>query len=205
MKLIDRIIQSIRYVDRNEASHLFDMVFKKSGVEGLNLSIIEVLNKIGDLWESDKLSLTQLYMSGVICSEVIDSYDIETTIISSSLKIAIGVIKDVHTLGKKIIYSNLKSQGFNITDIGSRLSPEDILKIVKENDYDLLLLSALMHGSALYVKNVVELFEKNNIKIPIIVGGAPFRLDEELYKTVSADYTASGPKQLIEIIKGLKK
>lgn len=161
--------------------------------------VTKALQKIGADWEKGKLSLSQVYLSGIICEEAIDKMLPQSSPLRKTQpKMAIAVFDDYHLLGKRIIYSSLKASGFEILDLGGGLSADSLVKIVKEENIKILLLSVLMLPSALKIKKIREQLANTDLKI--IVGGAPFRFDTELWKEVGADATGKDPHEAIEIV-----
>jgi trimethylamine corrinoid protein len=71
---------------------------------------------------------------------------------------------------------------------------------VKNDEIRVLLISVLMLSSALKIKTVKELLTVQGLDVRIIVGGAPFRFDPDLWREVGADamcHTASEASGLI--------
>ncbi|MCF8346816.1 MAG: cobalamin-dependent protein [Bacteroidales bacterium] len=161
--------------------------------------ISATLVRIGDSWESGKLSLSQVYMSGIICENVIDTIlPPQSATRKSQPKMAIAVLEDYHLLGKRIICSTLRASGYELIDLGGGLSIERIVPIVKAEEIKILLLSVLMLPSALRVNELIA--QLKDIDVTIVVGGAPFRFDEQLWKEVGADYCGKDSSEALEIV-----
>ena len=79
MAAIDLAVEDLKttllQINRIEAAKIFKNFYEKDkNFEMLEHLTIEVLEKIGDGWENGQLSLSQVYMSGVICEELIEKY-----------------------------------------------------------------------------------------------------------------------------------
>ncbi len=161
--------------------------------------VTNALENIGNAWEEGKVALSQVYMSGIICEELIDKLfsSFGNKQINNPV-IAIAVFEDFHVLGKRIIYSTLRAGGFNIIDLGNGLSAETLVKEVKEKSIKILLLSVLMLPSALRIKQLNKLL--TGIDVKVIVGGAPFRFDDRLWIEVGADATGKDPSETLKIV-----
>ncbi|MBU1013649.1 MAG: cobalamin-dependent protein [Bacteroidetes bacterium] len=161
--------------------------------------ISATLVRIGDSWESGNLSLSQVYMSGIICEKVIDKIlPPQSPIRKSQPKMAIAVVEDFHLLGKRIVYSTLRASGFELMDLGGGLSIERIVDIVRTEKIKILLLSVLMLPSALRIKKLKDQLKDKDVII--VVGGAPFRFDDELWKEVGADYYGKDSSEALGIV-----
>ncbi len=174
-----------------------------------DLSIIETLlisalTLIGDGWENEIYSLSQVYMSGIICEELflkIIPDPVETH--KSNMKIAIAVFLDHHALGKRIVKSVLKAGGYQVIDLGEGLSAEELVTVVVNQKIDILLLSTLMLPSSLKILKVRERFDELGIKTKIIAGGAPFRFDPTLWSKIGADADGKNASDIIKIVEGM--
>ena len=163
--------------------------------------ISSTLKRIGDTWEKGELSLSQVYMSGLICERIIDKVlPAQSASRKNQPKMAIAVLEDFHLLGKRIVYSSLRASGFGLTDLGGGLSIDDLVSIVKEEQIKILLISVLMLPSALHIKNLKSRLADD---VKIVVGGAPFRFDENLWKEIGADYYGKDSAEAIEIVSKL--
>lgn len=176
-------------MDRDEVFKVVYAILEAYSLQGfIDNILVDVLVDIGEKWEKGIISLAQIYMSGRICEEIIDKV-ISTKSISrnNTKKIAIATLEDHHALGKRIVASMLKSAGFSFTDYGHGIDAVLLAEKVKQDNIDILLISTLMYPSALKVKEVRELLEKENYQAKILVGGAPFVFDKSLWKQVKAD------------------
>jgi methanogenic corrinoid protein MtbC1 len=172
-----------------------------SPVQRLEHLIIPALLDIGDEWSCGSVALSQLYMSGRICETLLDELIPEHEIVRRDLPTtAMVVLSDYHVLGKRIVCSVLRSSGVDVLDYGTA-EVDEVLARIAEDHVKILLVSTLMLHSAL---QVLELGTKRNeagLDFKIVVGGAPFRMDEMLWHEIGADamgYSASDALGIIE-------
>jgi methanogenic corrinoid protein MtbC1 len=118
---------------------------------------------------------------------------------------AIAVLLDHHALGKRIVYSIVRAGGFEIADLGQGLSVEELVAKTLEEKIEILLISTLMLPSALKVKAVRDQLAAQGVTPRIIVGGAPFRFDKNLWQTVGADADGKNATSIIKTIEELMK
>ena len=160
------------------------------------------LNRIGEDWENGKLSLSQVYMSGIICEELIDKIlPPQSPQRKAQPKMAMGVFEDYHLLGKRIIFSSLRASGFELLDLGGGLTIDKLVELVERNSIKILLLSVLMLPSALHVTELKNKLDGYDVKI--VVGGAPFRFDNQLWKEVGADACGANVSEAVKIVSKL--
>ncbi|HDR52155.1 MAG TPA: cobalamin-binding protein [Mariniphaga anaerophila] len=187
-------------LDKEEAEKILTEALRSgSPVEIAGELVSVTLHRIGEAWEEGKLALSQVYMSGMICEELIDKIlPPQSPDRKSQPKMAIAVFEDYHMLGKRIIFSTLRSSGYDLLDLGGGLHTDKLIEIVHKEKIKILLLSVLMLPSALHVKELKQ--KLNGTDVKIVVGGAPFRFDENLWKEVGADAFGKDPAQAIQIV-----
>ncbi|PKL49154.1 MAG: cobalamin-binding protein [Candidatus Riflebacteria bacterium HGW-Riflebacteria-2] len=162
--------------------------------------VMPALEKIGDDWDKGLIALSQVYMSGRICERLVD------TILppaspnrTSQPAMAIAALNDYHSLGKTIIYSSLRASGYELLDLG-RVGVDELVRQTIEHKLRIVLISVLMLPSALHVKQVVERLKQQKCKAKIVVGGAPFRFDQQLWQEVGADATGANIADALKVI-----
>ena len=169
--------------------------------------LVPALERIGKGWEEGTVSLSQVYMSGRICEEIVDEMlAVEPASQASTTPVAVAALEDFHKLGKRILHSILRSYGVSMMDFG-RVTVDEAVARVAENNVRILLLSTLMLPSALKVRKLRDKLREENLAVKVIVGGAPFRFDPNLWREVGADATAAtaseGAGIVLELLKGL--
>lgn len=202
---VDKFMEALLTLDREEIFGIAEVIYSKEGnLAMLEHVVVESLTQIGDGWEAGDYSLAQVYMAGVLCEETIDKYIKATFTNRKDLpKLAIGVLLDYHALGKRIVVSVVKANGYQIIDLGQGLGIEEIVDKAISEEVDILMISTLMLPSALKIKLVKERLRALDSDIKIIAGGAPFRFDTELWKKVEADADGKNATDIVSILERL--
>lgn len=196
-----------------------DRVRARESLKGMSLDcqladiietvIVPVLEKIGDAWSEGELALAQVYMAGRICEELVEQLFSEQAHdqsgVRSGVKLGIAVLRDYHFLGKRIVKSMLVASGYSVIDFGGGLSPEAVADRAIEEGVGVLLISTLMLPSALQVKDVVARLKDRGQSLPVVVGGAPFVMDPDLWKVVGADAMGRTASDAIAIVDRLSR
>ncbi len=174
-----------------------------SAMEIVDQILVSALHHIGAGWERGDIALSQVYMSGRICEELVDTLLPPGAASRKHLPaMAIGVLEDHHFLGKRIVYSVLRAAGFALQDYG-RVTVEEVIEKVRTDRIEVLLLSTLMLHSALAVRDVVSGLKEQGLQVKIIVGGAPFLFDPRLWIEVGADAMGASAADVPGIIEQL--
>lgn len=112
---------------------------------------------------------------------------------------------DLHTLGKRIVIGCLKAQMIEVTDLGVNVPAERFVdEAVARGAQVIGVLAMMVHtargeNGALKVRKILK--ERGlERKIKLVVGGAPFRYDADLYKLVQADAWAENGVSALKVI-----
>ncbi len=162
--------------------------------------IVPAMERIGEGWRTGSIALSQIYMSGRICEELVKGIlPPKASARKDHPGMAITTLTDYHMMGKRIVYSVLRAGGYELMDYG-RTTVEDLVERVRNDRVRVLLISVLMLPSALKIKNVKTNLKKAGADVKIIVGGAPFIFDGELWKEVGADAMGESASEAMGII-----
>lgn len=173
-------------------------------IEVIEQILVPAMERIGEGWEQGRIALSQVYMSGRICEELADRLlPAETAERKKNPRMAICVLEDYHLLGKRIVYAALRAAAYELKDYG-RVTADELLSRVREDRIEIILISVLMLPSALQVKKVTEKFREKGMNIRVIVGGAPFLFDRELWKTVGADAMGKNAGDALQLISEMR-
>ncbi|TXT58744.1 MAG: 5-methyltetrahydrofolate--homocysteinemethyltrans ferase [Promethearchaeota archaeon] len=175
---------------------------EKFGIKCLiNDLIFPSLQSIGKLWENGNLALSQVYMAGRLCEETVPHLFKEKKEISRDFpKIGIVNLEDHHPFGTQLLEIFLKTRNINPILYPEGITVEELYDKIIDDKIEILLISTLMLRSALKIKNLSQKLKKSNKHVKIIVGGAPFTFDPELWKKVDADAMGMNPFDILELI-----
>jgi methanogenic corrinoid protein MtbC1 len=200
-KLISSFTEALLSMDRLALEKLLATELQRtSPIDFVEKVIVRALERIGEDWQQGTVSLSQVYMGGRLCEQLVD--DILPPAAPERKhqpKMAICTLADHHKLGKSIVYSILRASGFELTDYDT-VEVVDLVEHVKNDQIKILLISVLMLSSALKIKKVKEELTANALKVKIIVGGAPFRFDADLWKEVGADGMCRSASDVAKVI-----
>lgn len=198
---IARFRVALETLDRVSADSIFQQVLlEQSPIEAVEKVVVPALEQIGAAWNEGTVALSQVYMSGRFCEELVDRMlppsDPDR---KHQPRSAIVVLSDYHDLGKRIVYSVMRASGFELFDYG-RMDVDALVNRVIADEIRVLMISVLMLPSALKVRDVCQALKANGSSAKVIVGGAPFLFDSELWKEVGADAMGSNATQAVSIV-----
>ena len=141
--------------------------------------LMDGMNIVGDLFGSGKMFLPQVVKSARVMKKsvayltpFIDAAKEENES-SSKGKILLATVKgDVHDIGKNIVGVVLACNNYEIIDLGVMVSAEKILNTAIEQKVDIIGLSGLITPSLDEMVQVAKEMERQNFKLPLLIGGA---------------------------------
>lgn len=116
--------------------------------------------------------------------------------------VVIGTVKgDLHDIGKNLVASMLEGRGFKVINLGADVSKEKFVEAARENNADIVCLSALLTTTMNYMKDIVEAVHAAGLPAKIMVGGAP--LNAEYASLIGADGYSSNANEAVSLAKSL--
>ena len=118
--------------------------------------------------------------------------------------VVIATVKgDIHQIGKNLVALMLRTAGFTVHDLGVNCPAEKYLAKAKEENADIIGMSALMTTTMLYMETVTQTLRQEGLRdrIRVMVGGAP--VSESFAQKVGADRYASHAAMAVEVAKEL--
>ncbi len=193
-------------LDRSAAQRLIaDAMGAMSPIDVAHTVVMPVLRELGDDWEQGAVALSQIYMSGRICEQLIDEILPPAALgRQRQPKVAIATLLDYHLLGKRIVYSHVRASGFELADYG-RMGVEDLVNRIVADGVEIILVSALMLASALKVQDVRVRLDRLAPQVKLVVGGAPFNMDKRLWQAVGADAMGVDSADAVSLLAGMSR
>lgn len=139
--------------------------------------LMDGMNVVGDLFGEGKMFLPQVVKSARVMKQAVAHLEpfINASKQSGSTngKILLATVKgDVHDIGKNIVGVVLQCNNYEIIDLGVMVPCEQILKVAKEEQVDIIGLSGLITPSLDEMVHVAKEMERQGFDLPLLIGGA---------------------------------
>ena len=148
----------------------------KDPQEMIDESLIPAINHVGELFDKQIYYLPQLISSAEAMEGGIGI--LEPILAKNRSGKSLGTVviatveHDIHDIGKNLVALMLKNYGYHVIDMGKDVPAEDIVAKAKEEDADIIGLSALMTTTMMEMKKVVNLAKQEKLRAKIMIGGA---------------------------------
>ena len=140
--------------------------------------LMDGMNVVGDLFGEGKMFLPQVVKSARVMKKAVAYLQpfIEAEKTESAQyagKVLMATVKgDVHDIGKNIVSVVLACNNYEILDLGVMVPPEIIIQRAVEEQVDVIGLSGLITPSLDEMVYLAKELDRQNIKIPLLIGGA---------------------------------
>jgi 5-methyltetrahydrofolate--homocysteine methyltransferase len=159
--------------------------------------ITEVLNpalkEVGEKFGQGEVYLPELIMAAEAMQAAMDVLqpvlEARKERISVSGRVIIATVQgDIHDIGKNIVCSLLRANGFEVLDLGKNVSAAEIVSNAESYKADIIGLSALLGTTLPYCRDTVRLLEEQGIrdKFLVFIGGGA--ATPEYAHSIGAEY-----------------
>ncbi len=174
----------------------------RSEMDVVNELLIPALDRVGTLYEKQKIFLPQLINAA---NAACGGFDVIRERIAGSGapsvskgKIVLATVSgDIHDIGKNIVRVVLENYGYTVIDLGRDVPAETIVETVIREDVKLVGLSALMTTTVQSMAETINAIRRSGHDCRIMVGGAV--LTPDYAEEIGADYYAKDAKQSADI------
>lgn len=154
-----------------------------------------VLERLGEDWSREKISLAQGYVAGKIAEDVLlaAASTRSDLLLDAKGPVVLGNVEDdYHSLGRKMVAVFLRAAGWKVVDLGNDVAPADFVDAAVRHRARVIGVSAMMLTTAENIRAVRTELDARGLsgRIRLAVGGAVFKLRPELVGEVGGDGTA---------------
>jgi methanogenic corrinoid protein MtbC1 len=164
---------------------------------------------VGDRYEQGDYFIAGLVMAGEIFRETM--VILEPLVAGSDARPEAGrvlictVHGDIHDLGKNLVATLLRAQGFAVVDLGVDVSPAEVVQAFEDVGPDVVALSAMLTTAVPGMRDTVTAVraaaERLGVPAPVIVGGA--QMNAETAAWVGADRWSTNAGEGARLIREL--
>jgi len=179
-----------------------------SPLELISQVMVPALTEVGRTFQCGDIFLPELVLAGN-AAEVVSKH-LEAAIAAAGQAnvplgtVVLGTVQgDVHDIGKNIVATMLRANGFRVVDLGRSVSPSGFVDAAQEHSAHIVGLSSLMTTTRPMIQNTLKLFNEVGLrdKYLLVVGGGAVTSDWA--KEIGADGYAADAAAAVSICKQL--
>lgn len=184
-----------------------------SGMNGMDLlenGYLPGLDEIGERFNDGSCFLPELIKSGKIMEQVVELVNASLQeggqSSSSKGKVLLATVEgDVHDIGKTIVASIFRANGFTVMDIGNDITNDKIIDEAEKFEADIIGTSALLTTTMPQQKKLEEKLKERGVreKFKTMIGGAPVtkKWAETIGANAYAEDASDGVKKALALLK----
>jgi methylmalonyl-CoA mutase cobalamin-binding domain/chain len=201
----ERLKQAFLGMKRYEAINIVKEGLE-SGVDPLEILRVcrEAMAEVGKRLETGEFFLSELIYSAEVFKAV--SALLEPRLISREREsdskgvVVFGTpLGDIHDLGKNIVITMMRAQGFTVHDLGVDVPPQRFVDEIQRTEASILALSVLITPAFESMREVISMLEEKGLRkdIFVIIGGGV--TTELVRRDVRADAQTLDPTEAIRL------
>jgi trimethylamine corrinoid protein len=209
-EILERLSLSIVNADKELARQAAREVIEQKidPVEAIERGLSRGMEIIGERFSKMEVFLRELLMAAQAFDAAMEVLGLEIAAQKKEVRtrgtIVMGTVKgDVHSIGKDIVVTMLRTGGFEVFDLGVDVSPLSFVEAAQKNHADIIALSSLMTTTMLGQKEVIEVLREMGLKdqYRVIVGGGP--VNQQWADQIGAEGYGATATDAVSLAKGL--
>lgn len=200
-----QLYNAILFGDKDNIGEIVEKALDKLRALEINDILIDALNDVGKKFNNKEYFLPNVLLSAEAMRRAFSRLNKEIRKEGGKErgKVLFATVEnDIHDIGKNIVIALLESHNYKVIDLGANVKTQKIIDEVKKNKPDIVGLSALMTTTVMEMEKVIKELRRENINIPVIVGGAV--VTDDYASQIKAAYgkdALSAVKKINELIK----
>ncbi|MCS6877393.1 MAG: methionine synthase [Geminicoccaceae bacterium] len=154
----------------------------------INDILLDGMKTVGELFGAGKMQLPFVLQSAETMKAAVAYLQPKMPKVEGHTKgtIVLATVKgDVHDIGKNLVDIILSNNGYKVVNLGIKQPLSNILEAAEAHKADAIGMSGLLVKSTLIMKENLEEMARNQIRIPVLLGGAALTrafVEEDCYK-----------------------
>ncbi|MBM7584034.1 5-methyltetrahydrofolate--homocysteine methyltransferase [Bacillus pakistanensis] len=142
----------------------------------INGPLMDGMTEVGRLFNDNQLIVAEVLQSAEVMKASVaylEPHMEQTQSSSTKGKIILATVKgDVHDIGKNLVDIILSNNGYDVIDLGIKVTPQQLIEIIRKESPDIVGLSGLLVKSAQQMVITAQDLKQSDIHVPLVVGGA---------------------------------
>jgi methanogenic corrinoid protein MtbC1 len=209
---IDALIDDILEARIDDALERLNQASYRDGYLAMIHDFLDpTLQRVGAMWAEGNISLAQGYVAGkiaeLVLNEAIESGEASVLAAEQGVAVLGNIEDDFHALGRKMVASFLRLDGWKVEDLGNDVMPKDFVDTALKLNARVIGASAMMLSTALNVRALRAELDTRGLSgsIQLAVGGAVFRMRPGLVDEVGGDGSAASAMEAPALFRALKE
>jgi 5-methyltetrahydrofolate--homocysteine methyltransferase len=205
---LEPIFQAILEGEEEQAAESVSLALSAGLAPGTILTdgMVAAMAEVGRLFEEGEYYVPEMLIAAraMQAGLAVLKPHLQAAGVESAGKVVIGTVQgDLHDIGKNLVSMMLEGAGFEITDLGTDVSPAEFVAAVQAHQPDIVALSALLTTTMVNMESTIQALSAAGLReqVRVIVGGAPLTADYA--RQIGADGYSPDASRAVSLVKQL--
>jgi 5-methyltetrahydrofolate--homocysteine methyltransferase len=168
-------------------------------------AMVTAMDDVGQRFQCNEIFVPEMLIAARAMKESMAA--LEPQLVEAGIKpvakAVVGTVSgDLHDIGKNLVAMMWKGANFEVIDLGTNVAPEKFVEAVKENNAEVVGLSALLTTTMPAIKTTIDAVKAAGLDATkVLIGGAP--VTQEYADQVGADGYAPDAASAVETARSL--
>ncbi len=178
---LNQLTEAIKKGDRATAKQITqEAIDAKTDPQTILDALVTGMDDVGRRFKANEIFVPEVLIAARAMKESMEL--LEPVLVEAGIQpkytAVIGTVQgDLHDIGKNLVAMMWKGANFKVIDLGTNVPTEKFLEAAKENNAQIIGLSALLTTTMPAMKAAVEAVKQDGLDSKVIIGGAPITQD----------------------------
>ncbi|MHB8780962.1 MAG: corrinoid protein [Candidatus Geothermincolia bacterium] len=164
------------------------------------------MNTVGERFESKEYFLPELVMAAELFKQAVAKIEphLGQGADRSKGTVIIGTVQgDIHDIGKNLVATILRCQGYEVHDLGVDVSADAFVSKARETGAKVVAMSGLLTLAFDAMKRTIEVFQEAGMRdqVKVLIGGGP--VNDKVLDFAGADAWGKDPTDALRYVAGV--
>jgi 5-methyltetrahydrofolate--homocysteine methyltransferase len=182
--ILNKMSDAVRDGDDKQTVELVKKALEEAvpSVDILNRGLVPGIQALSSLFKDGQAYLPEILISVRAMNRGLESLQTELGNVDFIKRgtVVLGTVEgDIHDIGKNLVGMMLTSNGFHVVDIGVDVSADTFVNAIRENNADIVAMSALLTTTMPSFITVIKALKESALRgnIKVMIGGASVSQD----------------------------
>jgi len=161
------------------------------GVAALQQTILLAQTELGRMWQCDEIHVGEEHLASALAEDglALLRRAIPEAGRDAPRMLVASAQGDLHALGVRLVADRFASGGWRVRALGANVPPPDLVRSALDLAPDVIVLTAQLGLQVRAIAGSIAALrgEPATARLPVLVGGHPFRVVDDLWEVVGAD------------------
>jgi 5-methyltetrahydrofolate--homocysteine methyltransferase len=178
---LNQLTEAIKKGDRATAKQMTqEAIDAKTDPQTILDALVTGMDDVGRRFKANEIFVPEVLIAARAMKESMEL--LEPVLVEAGIQpkytAVIGTVQgDLHDIGKNLVAMMWKGANFKVIDLGTNVPTEKFLEAARENNAQIIGLSALLTTTMPAMKAAVEAVKQDGLDSKVIIGGAPITQD----------------------------